>query len=396
MLSSLTADSAGNTWLAGATGDPKFPVTPGAWQTAFAGGPVNAFGIPANTDGFVAKLNPNGTALVWATYLGGSGNDAVNGIAADAAGDVWAVGNTASATFPNAQGWSRGGDFLVEFSPSGAALPFSARYPDGTVAQALALDPSTFVHAAGAGGIVSEIAPATPPSPKIFAVGNVIGGSLAGRVAPAEVISIYGPNIGPAAAVTATPAGGFYPTTLAGVQVIIGGIPAPLLYVSAGQINAVVPMGLTVQSSSTIRIAGAGATTPSFPLWIDTSDGGLFPGVLNRDGSLNSQTNPAKPGSVVFFYATGFQTSFAPFADGQIATQAENVFCPDGTCAASAGTIVYEGAAPGIVAGVTQINLRLNVAGPPPVSTVGSPTSVQPVYILLENFNAFVVVWIAI
>src|SRR5665213_488958 len=133
-------------------------------------------------------------------------------------------------------------------------------------------------------------------------------------------------------------------------------------------------MGLTVQSSSTIRIAGAGATTPSFPLWIDTSDGQLFPGVLNQNGSLNSRTNPAKLGSVVFFYATGFQASFAPFMDGQIATQAENAFCPDGTCAASGGIILYEGAAPGIVAGVTQINLQLNVPGP------AVSVSLQPVY----------------
>ena len=58
VLSSLTADSAGNAYLAGNTGDPKFPVTTGAFQTAFAGGPVNTFGVPANTDGFVAKTKP--------------------------------------------------------------------------------------------------------------------------------------------------------------------------------------------------------------------------------------------------------------------------------------------------------------------------------------------------
>ena len=384
-------DSAGNAYIAGTTGDPNFPVTPGAFQTAFAGGPVNTFGVPANTDGFVAKLNPGGSALVWATYLGGAGNDAVNSIAVDAAGDVWATGNTASTAFPNAQGWSKGGDFLAEFGPSGATLPFSARYPNGTVGKAVALDTTTLIHTTGATGIVSEIASTTPPSAKIFGVGNVIGGSLAGRVAPAEVISIYGPNIGPATAVTATPTGGFLPTTLGGIQVFIGGTPAPLLYVSAGQINAVVPMGLTIQSASTIRIASTSVvTTPLFRLWIDTSDGELFPGVLNQNGSLNSQANPAKLGSVVFFYATGFQTYFANLVDGQIATQAEAIFCPDGTCVASKGTILYEGAAPGIVAGVTQINLQLNASGPQVVSVTG----LQEVSILLEDFNTFVTLWV--
>jgi uncharacterized protein (TIGR03437 family) len=323
--------------------------------------------------------------LVWATYLGGSGNDAVNSIAVDAAGDAWVTGTTASPAFPNAQGWSQGADFLAEFSPSGAALPFAARYPNGTVAHAVALDGTTSIHTAGAGGIVSEIASISPPSAKIFGVGNVVGGSLAGRVAPAEVISIYGPNIGPATAVTATPAGGFYPTTLGGIQVFIGGMPAPLLYVSATQIDAVVPMGLTIQSSSTIQIAKTGiAITPSFPLRIDTSDGELFPGVLNQNGSLNSQANPAKLGSVVFFYATGFETYFANLMDGQLATQAQGVFCPDGTCLASEGTILYEGAAPGIVAGVTQVNLKLNfsIAGP------------QQVSIYLYDFGTFVAVWV--
>jgi uncharacterized protein (TIGR03437 family) len=385
MLSSLTADSAGNAYLAGNTGDPKFPATPGAFQTAFAGGPVNIFGIPANTDGFAAKLNPTGSALVWATYLGGAGNDAVNSIAVDAAGDAWVTGSTASPTFPNAQGWSQGADFLAEFSPSGAALPFAARYPNGTVAHAVALDGTTSIHTAGSSGIVSEIASASPPSAKIFGVGNVVGGSLAGRVAPAEVISIYGPNIGPATAVAATPTGGFYPTTLGGIQVFIGGKPAPLLYVSAGQINAVVPMGLTTQSASTIQIARTGlATTPSFPLWIDTSDGELFPGVLNQNGSLNSQANPAKTGSVVSFYGTGFQTSFAPLLDGQIPAQAQSVFCPTGTCLAGEGAILYEGAAPGIVAGVTQVNLQLNFSIP----------YLQQVSIYLYDFNTFVTVWV--
>ncbi|MGD1068916.1 MAG: SBBP repeat-containing protein [Bryobacteraceae bacterium] len=391
VLSSLTADSAGNAYLAGTTGDPNFPVTPGAFQTAFAGGPVNGYGIPASGDGFVAKLNPDGNSFVWATYLGGAGNDAVNSIAVDAAGDAWVTGTTASPTFPNVQGWSNGGDFLAEFSPSGATLPFAARYPNGTVAQAIALDTTTFIHTVGATGIVSEIASTGPPSAKIFGVDNVIGGPLAGRVAPAEVISIYGPHIGPATPVTAAPSGGFYPTTLGGVQVTIGGTPAPLLYVSEGQINAVVPMGPTIQSASAIQIASAGFTSASFPLWIDSSDGQLFPGILNQDGSLNSYANPAKLGSVVFFYATGFQTSFAPLVDGQIATQAEGILCVLGPCiSASAGTVLYDGAAPGLVAGVTQINLQLNASGPQAVSVTG----LQQVSILLENFNTFVTIWV--
>jgi uncharacterized protein (TIGR03437 family) len=149
-------------------------------------------------------------------------------------------------------------------------------------------------------------------------------------------------------------------------------------------------MGLTPQSASSIQITNAINTTPSFPLWIDTSDGELFPGVLNQDGSLNSPANPAKLGSVVFFYATGFQTYFQNLADGQIATQANNIFCATGSCGASEGTILYEGAAPGIVAGVTQINLRLDASGPQAVAVTGP----QEVSIVLYAFNTEVNIWV--
>jgi uncharacterized protein (TIGR03437 family) len=382
VLASLTVDSAGNAYLAGNTGDPNFPVTPGAYQTAFTGGPVNQFGNPSNTDGFLAKLKPDGSALVWATYLGGSGNDAVNSIAVDAAGNVWAVGATASPNFPNSQGWSQGGDFLVEFNPSGSALAYAARYPNGTVSQAVALDQTLYIHTAGAAGILSQIASTGPPAPKVFGIVSAAGGLLAGRFSPAEVISIYGPHIGPATAVTPS-VSATYPFTLAGVQVTIGGLPAPLLYVSDGQINAVVPMGVTPETAATVQITNGAAITPSYPVWIDTSDPEVFPGILNQDGSFNSQANPAKQNSVVSFYATGWESSFSPLADGQIATGPISA-CPMRNCNASEGIIAYAGAAPGIVAGVTQFNLLLGaVPGP------------EPQYIQVSGLTQGISVWVA-
>ena len=386
VLSSLTVDPAGNAYLAGTTGDPKFPVTSGAYQTTFAGNPVDEFGIPSNTDGFVAKLKPDGTALVWATYLGGSGNDSINSISADANGDVWATGTTTSTNFPSAQGWSQGGDFLVEFNPTGSALAYSARYPNGTISTAVALDTTLLIHTAGATGILSGIASTAPPSPKIFGIGNAAGGPLAGRVSPAEVISIYGPHIGTSAGFAGRV--GTYPTSVAGVQVTIGGIPAPLLYLSDGQINAVVPMEVTAQASATVQITNGSVITAAYPIWIDSSDAMLFPGVLNQNGTLNSETNPAKANSVVSFYATGWQSSFAPLTDGQVALQANNA-CNSSICSASLGAIVYAGAAPGIVAGVTQFNLKLN-GSPQPVSV----TNLQQVTILVSGLNPLISLWV--
>lgn len=369
LLSAFSVDSAGNAYLAGNTGDPKFPATPGAYQTAFAGGPLDEFGIPANTDGFVAKLKPDGSALVWATYLGGSGSDAVIALAVDPAGKVWAAGTTASPTFPNAQGWTQGGDFLVQFNSTGSALSYSALYPVGTVEQSVALDPFGLVDAAGMNGFVSAINPNAAPTMKIFDFGNAFGGSATARIAPAEVISIYGPGIGPVTAAAATPSNGFYPTTFNGVQVQINGMNMPLLYVSANQINAVVPMEVATGAGATVRVINGAAVSPAYPVWIVPEAPQAFPTVLNRDGTVNSQSNPAHSGSVITFYATGWQSDFSPLADGQVATAAQAI--SSGNCCVaiqgvSSATVLYAGDAPGIVAGVSQFNIQLGA-----VSVVG-------------------------
>jgi len=367
LLSSLTADSSGNVYLAGNTGDPKFPATPGAYQTTFAGGPVDQFGIPANTDGFVAKLKPDGSGLLWATYLGGSSNDAVISIAVDAGGNVLASGDTASATFPNAQGWTQGGDFLVEFNSTGSALSYSALYPVGTVEQSVALDPSGLVHVAGMNGFVSAIAPHATPSMKIFDLGNAFGGATTARIAPGELISIYGPGIGgtnPFGAVI-PPVNGFYPRTADGVQVTINGMNMPLFYVSTNQINAVVPISLSTGMGATVRVIAGTSVSPAFPVWLVPSAPQAYPTVLNQDGTINSKTNPAKGGSTITFYATGWPSNFSGLADGQVATVALDSCL--GACQVSAtsnvysptASVTYGGVAPGIVAGVTQFNVRL-------------------------------------
>lgn len=356
-VSAIAADASGNAYLAGYTNDPSFPATPGSLQPVFGSGPNTTgvfVGVPS--DAFLAKLNPTGTAYTWATFLGGTGNDLGKSIAVDSAQNVWTTGTTTSPNFPNAQGTSQGGDFLVEASSSGSSLLYASRYPTGIAAQAVAIDPAGFLHVAGSSGIVSLIVPNAKPSISILGIQNVFGGSTSGQISPAEVISIYGQQIGPAAPVTASPVNGFYPTTLGGVEVSINGIDIPLLYVSSNQINAVVPMSA---ASGSIQVTYGNATSPALPVETVNSTATAYPAVLNQDGALNSQSNPAQAGSIVTFYATGFQTNFYPLADGQVATVAHD-YC--GTlCIVNPpdATIVYGGAAPGIVAGVTQFNVKL-------------------------------------
>jgi uncharacterized protein (TIGR03437 family) len=368
-LYAITVDAAGNLYLAGVTNDSSFPTTSGSLQPTFSNGPnpYDASSIPP--DVFLAKLNPSASALVWSTFLGGTGTDEAFSIALDALGNVWATGFTNSTTFPNANGWITGTQFLVEISSVGTELLYSALYPSGTAGQAIAIDALGELHLAGPNGFVSTVNPSAAPSMKIFALQNAFGGSPTARIAASEVISIYGPSIGPATAITAAPVNGFYPTTLGGVTVTIDGYNMPLLYVSASQINAVVPSevynGPTYVTSVSVSVMNGTAASPAFPVWIVPSAPQSFPTVLNQDGTVNSYDNPAKFNSIVTFYVTGWQSNFSPLGDGQVATAAQNACF--GSCQVTVQTaefpwtayVVYGGAAPGIVAGVTQFNVNL-------------------------------------
>lgn len=73
---------------------------------------------------------------------------------------------------------------------------------------------------------------------------------------------------------------------------------------------------------------------------------------------------------------TGWQTNFSPLTDGEVAMQANNSACSSVICSATGSTITYAGAAPGLVAGVTQINLLLNGSFP-----VVGPTNLPMVVI---------------
>ena len=117
----IAIDSAGDAYVAGTTASIDFPTTPGAFQTALAG----------TANGFVTKLSPNGSALVYSTYLGGNNTDQVFGIAVDSAGNAYLTGSTKSVTFPTTTGAFQttiGGNFdafVTKLSADGSALIYS-------------------------------------------------------------------------------------------------------------------------------------------------------------------------------------------------------------------------------------------------------------------------------
>lgn len=137
-VTGIAVDAAGNRYLTGVTLSADFP-TAAALQPALAGA----------SDAFVAKLDAQGSGLVYSTFLGGSGTDEGHAIAVDGSGSVSVTGFTDSSDFPvvgAVQAVRRGGRdaFVARLAPSGAALVYST-YLGGSqhdAAEAIALSPS--------------------------------------------------------------------------------------------------------------------------------------------------------------------------------------------------------------------------------------------------------------
>jgi hypothetical protein len=121
----LAVDSTGNAYLTGLTSSNDFPVL-NAFQSVFGGG---------SYDAFVAVLNSTGSALVYSTYLGGSGTDQGSAIAVDGASNAYVTGTTTSSNFPTVaafQSKGTGNDAFVTKLDS-AGTPIYSTYLGGSV-----------------------------------------------------------------------------------------------------------------------------------------------------------------------------------------------------------------------------------------------------------------------
>jgi len=144
----VAVDAAGNAYVAGWTTSTDFPLLT----------PYDRTLSKYDTDAFVSKLNPAGTALVWSTYLGGSSNatpstDRAVGIAIDSAGNAYVIGTTSGSDFPvtaNAyqKGVAGGSSFLAKVGPAGNTLVYST-YLIGATASGIAVDASGNAYVAG-------------------------------------------------------------------------------------------------------------------------------------------------------------------------------------------------------------------------------------------------------
>jgi uncharacterized protein (TIGR03437 family) len=362
-VSSLALDAANNAVVAGKTDAIDFPVTAGALQAQLAG---SLTALPRATDGFLAKLSASGTALVFSTYLGGSAADEIDAISIDAQGNLWATGISASSDFPgNAAPYI--GSFYVETPTDGSRLMTSQRTPGRASGQAIRATADGTLWALGAPGSVLQIPGGQVQGIAVLGAASAAGLDVKGYVAPGECISLYGRLPGPAAgAGAALDQNGRISTTLAGVQVLFNGIPAPLLYASGSQINALAPYAIADLGPITVQVTSAAGNSSTFQMYVEAAQPEVFTSgglavALNQDGSLNSQNNPAAGGSMVTIWASGAGLLNGQPADGTIAASA--VYVPNLPVAALQDGLSIEvlsaSPAPGSVVGVLQIVMRL-------------------------------------
>ena len=149
----IAVDGAGNAYVTGLTASNNFPTTANAVQATFGGGTC---GTIFCSDAFVAKLQADGTALVYSTYLGGSDADFGQGIAVDDVGSAYVTGSTLSANFPTASPLQEtaGGNsdaFVTKLSPDGTGLTYSTYLggADGDFGQAIAVSAARNAYVTG-------------------------------------------------------------------------------------------------------------------------------------------------------------------------------------------------------------------------------------------------------
>ncbi len=344
----LAVDAAGNAYVTGTLLEAQYPFTVAA---------------PNNYSGYLTKLDAAGANVIFSLPLGGggvhldsSGAVYVGGIVSSS-NPVGLVPTTKPVAPPPIFAWIPQPCWPDNVVASSEAYVMKIEAASGTVQDGQWIDGSA-PGAAGitlAGGKVwitgATPAPDVPFSPGVLAPQNLGPGLLAGAylsaadfsggvntgpvvacvldggnlthvgaVAVSQLISIFGANLGPTPGV---PAPDGTDPSIAGVSVTFNGTPAPLLYVSASQINIAVPAprllpavmqvsvnGATVQrqfpltASNLNLFADLSANEISCPSAHSTANG-FQPVAANADGSFNSCTNPAQFGSTVSFFVHG-------------------------------------------------------------------------------------------
>jgi len=406
-IMALAVDSTGAAYVTGFTSSANFPASANAAQKTFAG-PATVTGQRGFVwgDAFVAKLAPSGSSLAWATYLGGSQDDAGMAIALDAGGNVIVGGfanSTNLAVTSNAQQKTFAGNstpdftdptgdaFLAKVSPDGSSFLYLSYYGGNSsdAITAVTVDGQGNVIVGGTttstnlpvtasaaqkvfGGedlqfetetmgdafvaVFSGITSSAPAVPAIVSISN--GGSFTGALAPGSLAAVFGTNL----------------PTSASAGALVGGQAAQVVLATATQWTIAIPYNAAV-GASTIQIG----TSPAFSITLSQYAPALFSADGSGQGMVAAQrvqssgtpavsaAAPAFPGDVIALFATGL---------GAIGANGNPSPLPTVTVAGQSVTVLFAGA---VSPGEYQVNIQLPGTTPagslPVVLSIGGASS---------------------
>jgi uncharacterized protein (TIGR03437 family) len=358
---------------------------------------------------YIVKFNDTGN-IVYGTYLDGTSAGAVT---VDDEGRAYvATGGSPASTFAATCGLQLGQKLLV-LNADATTLLSSRDIPGGVLAMshdgkgavyvagntrstAFLSTPGAYLKHYPFGSMGSGFAakfdftqPAKPAMSCVVNAANFWAGrnryDFDGSVAPGEVVTLFGRGFEPGA----------------NLKLKFDGEPAPILYADTGQINAVVPFKTGRSTPFTLMSIHNGAevlgpyelpvsaAAPGiFATYMRPADLGMAPNAMaaavNEDGSVNSSTNPATPGSVISIFATGAGAFNQQIEDGSpgpleppfpapVLGVGARILAPSVYVPGTAAEVLFAGQAPGLIAGIVQVNVR--IPADTPDGTVGVAVS---------------------
>jgi uncharacterized protein (TIGR03437 family) len=290
---------------------------------------------------------------------------------------------------PSADGYySAGTTVQVTATPNGGSTLryWLGDFSDGTAVHSLTMDQQHAVTAYFASALPFSVLNAAS------FLGNPVFNNAGFLVAPLELVTIFGDNIGPSSLLTGEPdSSGALPTSLGGTRVLFDTTPAPIVYTAQNQLSAVIPASVAGKTSTVVRVEKDGATVAALSvnagdtapaLFTSDSSGKGQVAAFNQDFSINSPSNPAAPGSVVVLYGTGAGLWTEPIPDGQITGShlvgpRAPVFVRVGKLPAQ---VIYRGTAPTLVNGVLQVNAVL------PPELLSDPAT--PIQLIVGSYSS--------
>ena len=369
----IAVDLAGNAYVTGSTASANFP-TASPFQANLNGA----------TNGFVAKLNASGSALVYSTYLGGSNNDFGLAIAVDSTGKTFVAGQAGSSDFPLVnpiQGalLSTNNGFVTEINAAGSALIYST-YLGGTGSDtfsSIAID--TIGNAFVTGQTYSTDFPVRAAIQPMHAGVDVTGGVFATEIAAGGSSVVYSTYL---EGNTASVAGGIAVDSN-GMACISGGVtstgPTPNDNAFVVKINAIPPIAYSQQvttrhgASLPITLSGADITNATLTYSISTSPShGTLSGT---PPSITYTPNASFAGTDNFTFVANNGTT-----NGNLATVTISVTNPANPVTASKSLSVHTGVATAVALVATDADndpLTFSIVSSPGHGTLtGTPPNV--------------------